>query len=169
MKAKLYLVMALVAIAFCAAGCGCFQSKKGPPPVARVEPAPQPAVQPPPPQVVVVPQPLAPIPESVFFATNKSEITPEGAVILKNQAEWLKQNPNARIEISGNADQRAGEEYNQELGRKRADAVKGHLVDLGVNPDRLKTTSLGKNKPVCAESTEACYAANRRVDLSVIG
>jgi peptidoglycan-associated lipoprotein len=117
----------------------------------------------------MVPEARAPVPRSVFFATDKSEITPSGSVVLKNQAEWLQQHPNARVEIAGNADARAGEEYNQKLAQERADAVKGHLVGLGVNPDRMMTASHGKDKPVCGESTEACYAANRRVDLSVIG
>jgi peptidoglycan-associated lipoprotein len=90
-------------------------------------------------------------------------------VVLKNQAEWLRQNPNTKVEIAGNADQRASEEYNQKLAQERAEAVKEHLVGLGVSPDRLMTASHGKDKPVCGESTEACYAANRRVDMSVIG
>lgn len=110
-----------------------------------------------------------PTPESVFFATDKSDITPQAAVALKNQAEWLKQHPDTKMQITGNADQRASQEYNQALGQKRADAVKDYLVQLGVNADRLETASYGAARPVCTESEENCYAANRRADLRAIG
>ena len=40
--------------------------------------------------------------------------------------------------------------------------VKNYLVSLGVPADRVHTISYGKARPVCAESTEACWARNRR-------
>ncbi len=123
----------------------------------------------PPPQRVTEVQPVPPVPESVFFAYDKSDITPQMSVALKNQAEWLKQNPDRKLEISGNTDERGTEGYNQRLGQERADVVKNHLVQLGVSPDRMTTTSNGKNNPVCSESTASCQAANRRVDLNGIG
>jgi peptidoglycan-associated lipoprotein len=127
-----------------------------------------PPPQPPPQQVTEV-QPVPPVPESVFFSLDKSEITTQGAVTLKNQAEFLKQNPDRKVQISGYTDERGSDEYNQKLGQERADAVKGHLAQLGINADRMTTASYGKEKPVCTESTESCHAANRRVDLDVTG
>jgi peptidoglycan-associated lipoprotein len=174
MKAKVCMVVLFGLVVLCLAACACGTSKPAtaevpPPPVARAEPAPQP----PPPEAKapesVVPEPVAqkPAPASVFFATDKSEITPEAAVVLKNQAEWLKENPEAKVEISGNTDQRASEEYNQALGQKRADAVKEYLVGLGVSGDRLETASYGKEKPLCSDLTKDCHATNRRADLNV--
>ena len=171
MKAKVFLVVFLGLAIPCLAGYGCIKSKPAtaeiPPPVARAEPAPQP--QPPP--VGKAPKPVAqkPAPASVFFATDKSGITPQAGVVLKNQADWLKENPEAKMEISGNTDRRASEEYNQALGQKRAEVVKEYLVRLGVSQDRLATTTYGEEKPLCSDQTQGCRAANRRVDLSLTG
>lgn len=169
MKAKFCLFLFVGFLAVCLTGCSCAQktAKVEPVPVTKLEPvAAPPAVQPMPPPKPVAQQPM---PQSVFFPTDKAEITPQTAVVLKNQAEFLKDNPGTKIEITGNADQRGSEAYNQTLAQKRADAVKGYLVEMGVNPDRLTTRSLGKDKPVCDESTGNCYAANRRADLQAIG
>jgi len=120
-----------------------------------------------------MPGPSAPQPgqtaQSVYFGTDETGITPQAQSALKSQAEWLKQNPHAKMEITGNTDPRAGEEYNRTLGQKRAEAVKDYLVGLGVSPDRLETRSYGKDRPVCNEATENCYASGRRVDLEVTG
>ena len=40
--------------------------------------------------------------------------------------------------------------------------MKEYLVSLGVSPARIDTISYGKERPVCAESTEDCWAQNRR-------
>ncbi len=174
MSGKNCLVVLVALMAICLAGCGCFQQKPAvaqnpPPPVTRVEPAPEPAPVQPPPPAPVAQAPVIPVPESVFFSFDKADITPQAAVTLKNQAEWLKQNPDAKVSISGYADERGTEAYNQKLGQERADAVKGRLTQLGVSSDRMTTTSYGKDKPVCAEPAEKCYSANRRADLDMTG
>ena len=176
MSGKYCLVVLVALMAICLAGCGCFQQKPAvaqnpPPPVAQVEPVPEPVpVQPPPPAPVAqAPAPAIPVPESVFFSFDKADITPRAAVALKNQAEWLKQNPDAKVSVSGYADERGTEEYNKKLGQERADAVKGYLAQQGVSSHRITTSSYGKDKPVCAEQAENCYSANRRADLDVTG
>jgi peptidoglycan-associated lipoprotein len=60
-------------------------------------------------------------------------------------------------------------EYNLALGERRAKAVYDYLVSLGVPADRLKTVSYGKEIPVCSESTEDCWARNRRAKSTVTG
>lgn len=107
--------------------------------------------------------------EPVYFMVGKYSITPRAAKVLQKESEWLKQNPDTKINISGNADSRASKKYNRILAQKRADAVKNRLVALGISPDRIQTTSYGKDNPVCTKTTKGCYAANRRVDLQAIG
>ena len=48
------------------------------------------------------------------------------------------------------------------MGARRANAVKEFLVSLGVSTSRLQTVSYGKERPICTESSEDCYAQNRR-------
>jgi peptidoglycan-associated lipoprotein len=135
------------------------------PPVSRLEPVPSQSAQ----QMIRGPETQKPMMESVFFATGKHNITDQSAEVLKQEAEWLKENPQTKIQISGNTDQRGGAEYNQKLAMKRAEAVKNQLANLGVDPDRITTTSYGKERPMCQDATTNCYATNRRVDLQAIG
>jgi peptidoglycan-associated lipoprotein len=81
---------------------------------------------------------------------------------LQRQAAWLAKYPNIKVTVEGHADERGTREYNIALGAKRANAVKEYLVSLGVSAARVDTVSYGKERPVCAESTEACWAQNRR-------
>jgi peptidoglycan-associated lipoprotein len=105
----------------------------------------------------------------VYFGSNSDQVMPQAAGSLDRTAQWLKINPGVKVAISGNADQRAGEQYNKVLAQKRADAVKGQLVQRGVNPAQLQTRSYGKDRPVCSGASESCYAFNRRVDIQAIG
>ena len=67
-----------------------------------------------------------------------------------------------QITVEGHCDERGIVEYNLALGERRAKAAYDYLVSLGVPADRLKTVSYGKEIPLCQESTEDCWARNRR-------
>ncbi len=156
MKAKFSSVLLLCFVAACLLGCKSQPQAQGPkPPVSEAK--------------LVYPVVQAPSIAPVYFARNDDQVMPQAAPSLDRTAEWLKQNPGIKVQISGNADQRASEEYNQELAQRRADAVKAQLAQRGVNPERLETKSYGKDRPVCSEATERCYGFNRRVDLQAIG
>jgi peptidoglycan-associated lipoprotein len=77
----------------------------------------------------------------------------------------LLQSNGHRVEIEGHCDERGTSEYNLALGAKRARSVKDALVGLGITADRLDTVSYGEELPLCRESTESCYAQNRRGHL----
>ena len=55
------------------------------------------------------------------------------------------------------------------LGARRANAVKEYLVSLGVNSARLQTVSYGKERPICTQSSEDCWAQNRRGVSTITG
>jgi peptidoglycan-associated lipoprotein len=97
-----------------------------------------------------------------YFDYDSAEIRPDARDALRKSADFLKSYPNTRVTIEGHCDERGSTEYNLALGQRRANAVKEYLVGLGIPSDRLNTTSWGKEKPFCMESTEACYAQNRR-------
>jgi peptidoglycan-associated lipoprotein len=71
--------------------------------------------------------------------------------------------------IQGNADERGSREYNIGLGQRRADALKKRLVLLGAQEAQIESVSLGEEKPVCTDSTEECWAKNRRGDMLYAG
>jgi peptidoglycan-associated lipoprotein len=67
-----------------------------------------------------------------------------------------------RVTIEGHCDERGTRAYNLALGARRAETVKQYLEENGVAGARVGTISYGKERPVCAESTEECWARNRR-------
>jgi peptidoglycan-associated lipoprotein len=100
--------------------------------------------------------------DTVHFDYNKYEIMDADHAVLQRQSTWLAKYPSVRVTIEGHCDERGTREYNLALGARRANAVKEYLVSLGVAAGRLETISYGKERPMCTESSESCYAQNRR-------
>lgn len=99
----------------------------------------------------------------VFFDFDQYAIQSGAIPILEKNAELLKQAyKTSSVLIEGHCDERGTGEYNLELGRRRAQAIKEYLVDLGIEESRLQIASYGKEKPFCAESTPSCWQNNRR-------
>ncbi len=132
---------------------------------------------PPPPQPITPPQQAETIPEilahrvqDVHFDYDKSDIRPEDQPILQADANALKtifsMDPNFIITVEGHCDERGSAEYNLALGDRRASATRDALVALGVPGDKLRTISYGKERPLCTDATEDCYARNRRAHFS---
>ena len=110
---------------------------------------------------------VANVGDRVFFDTDSSSLKDEGKATLQRQAAWLATNKAVTFTLEGHADERGTREYNLALGGRRAAAAKDFLVSLGVDASRLATVSYGKERPVCLESTEECWAQNRR-SVSVV-
>jgi peptidoglycan-associated lipoprotein len=87
--------------------------------------------------------------------------------VLEEDARWLQGHPDVKVTLEGHCDQRGTNEYNLALGQRRAEAVKRVLVILGIDESRLSVTSYGEEQPICLESTEACFAKNRRVQFTL--
>ena len=107
--------------------------------------------------------------DTVHFDYDAYAVTDEGRGILQRQAAWLQKYPSVRITVEGHCDERGTREYNLALGARRANAVKEYLVSLGVSAGRLDTISYGKERPICTESDESCYAQNRRGVSTITG
>ncbi len=105
--------------------------------------------------------------ESVYFDYDKSAIRSDGATALRKDSDIVKANAGwGQITVEGHTDERGSEEYNLALGERRASAVKGYLVDLGVPSSRLQTVSFGEAKPAVPGHDESAYRYNRRADFS---
>ncbi|MCI2397942.1 peptidoglycan-associated lipoprotein Pal [Aliiroseovarius subalbicans] len=100
--------------------------------------------------------------DRVLFAVDQSSLSGEGIDVLTKQAAWLMENPLYTAIIEGHADEQGTREYNLALGARRASAVQNFLIERGVAPNRLKTVSYGKERPLEVCSDETCYAKNRR-------
>jgi peptidoglycan-associated lipoprotein len=106
--------------------------------------------------------------KDVFFEFDRYDLRTDARETLKVNADWLKRNPTARIEIEGHCDSRGTNEYNLALGAKRAQAAKDYLANLGIPSERLSTISYGAEIPVCKEQNESCWSQNRRARFVVI-
>jgi peptidoglycan-associated lipoprotein len=105
--------------------------------------------------------------QDVHFEYDRDKLDTSTKTILRANAEWLKKNPNARVEIQGHADERGTNNYNLGLGERRALQTKKYMVNLGVDESRLYTISYGEEKPFCFDSNENCWWENRRAHFTV--
>ncbi|MGY8985427.1 MAG: peptidoglycan-associated lipoprotein Pal [Sphingomonadales bacterium] len=105
--------------------------------------------------------------DRVFFAYNSTELNATSRRTLQKQADWLSENPYAKIKIEGHCDERGTREYNLALGDRRATAAKNYLVALGVSTSRISTVSYGKERPVVLGSGERSWSQNRRAASTV--
>ena len=104
---------------------------------------------------------------NIYFDFDRSAIRKDAADVLNQHAAWLKKNAGYAVKVEGHTDERGTEAYNMVLGKQRAAAAKAHLVKQGVAANRISTVSYGEGKPVCTESTESCWAKNRRAQFVV--
>ncbi len=105
--------------------------------------------------------------DRVFFAFDKSNLSPEAQATITKQAEFLKQFPQDRVQVAGNTDERGTEEYNIALGQRRANADRDFLVAQGISASRITTISYGKDRPTALGSNEEAWAQNRNAITTV--
>lgn len=99
---------------------------------------------------------------NVYFEFDQSSLTDDARQKLSDNARFLKENPALMATIEGHCDERGTNEYNLALGERRANSAMDYMVSLNVGADRFRTISYGEERPVCTESTESCWARNRR-------
>nr|MCU0756216.1 peptidoglycan-associated lipoprotein Pal [Xanthomonadales bacterium] len=99
------------------------------------------------------------------FDFDKADVSGQFDEMIGCHAKWLQNNPGARLTLEGNADERGTREYNLGLGERRGNAVRDMLLAKGARSEQLTVVSYGEERPVCVESTDDCWARNRRADL----
>lgn len=104
----------------------------------------------------------------IHFDYDKYGIKDEAKPVLKSVADYLIKNGSERVLIEGHCDERGTTEYNLGLGDRRAKSTKDYLVSSGVPSSRIETISYGKERPLCSEHTEECWAKNRRAHFVVM-
>lgn len=107
--------------------------------------------------------------KEIYFNFDSADLSEAARATLKSNADWLKSNPSARLQIEGHCDERGAAEYNMALGAKRAQAARDYLATLGIATDRMSIVSYGEEIPVCKEQNESCWAKNRRARFVVSG
>lgn len=102
---------------------------------------------------------------SVFYDYDSFDVKPEYKALVEAHGNYLASNPNAKVFLQGNADERGSREYNLALGQKRADGVRKILSLLGAKDAQVEAVSLGEEKPRADCHEESCWSQNRRTDF----
>lgn len=102
----------------------------------------------------------------VHFDYDSSDLSSEDLQTLQAHAQYLSQNPNAKVLLAGHADERGTREYNMALGERRANAVLAFLSSNGAKSSQLDSVSYGKEKPLNDGHDEGSWAENRRVEIT---
>lgn len=101
----------------------------------------------------------------VLFAVNEMRLNPGGMRSLEKLAEFLKRYPERRALVEGHTDGVGSESANQALSERRAEAVRGALVEMGVERERIDIRGYGEGFPVASNATAAGRQLNRRVEI----
>ena len=101
----------------------------------------------------------------IYFELNSESISDDANRILSDNALWVQQKQPREIIIEGHCDERGTREYNLALGQKRADVVKQFLGTQGVEWSKIRTVSLGKEKPLVQGHDDFSWSQNRRAEI----
>ncbi len=103
---------------------------------------------------------------TVKFDLDRTEISGEFDAMIGCHAKFLTMNAGYKLTLGGNADERGTREYNLGLGERRNNAVMDVLKAKGASGSQIEGISYGEEQPTCTESTESCWANNRRVEFT---
>lgn len=104
----------------------------------------------------------------VLFGFDSYRIRSEAESELHKLVYEIESRPAPRVLIEGHADSTGKADYNRDLSRRRADAVKDWFVKVGA-PDALRYTTVGKGEaePIADNRTREGRGQNRRVDIVI--
>lgn len=105
--------------------------------------------------------------KNVFFETNKYDLKDESRVELLKLRDFMQNNPEVTIEISGHTDNVGNDTDNQVLSERRAQAIYNFLIENGVEDIRLSYKGYGETQPIDVNDTEEGRANNRRSEFKI--
>lgn len=102
----------------------------------------------------------------IHFESNHFELTEEEKPKVDQNALWLKSHSEAVLILEGHCDEWGEDQYNLELGDRRAREVKAYLIEKGIDPERIiMVVSYGEGKPLDVRPRNEAWKANRRVEF----
>lgn len=104
----------------------------------------------------------------VYFSLNGDDVRERYEDELKRIAAYMKQNPEARLEVRGFTDDIGSKDYNLRLSQRRANAVYDYLKELGINFRRMVVVAFGEANAVASNDSESGRQKNRRVTFKLV-
>lgn len=103
----------------------------------------------------------------VYFPFDDDRVAPQDLEVLRQNLSWLQKYDTVVVIVEGHTDRWGSDDYNIELGDRRARFVKAYLVQNGILDERVVVVSFGKNRPIDTSDTPEGWARNRRVEFVV--
>ncbi len=104
----------------------------------------------------------------VKFATNQSTLNASSKATLDKLVKVMKDYPGTEILVSGHTDNTGAADYNMNLSKRRAFAVRDYLVTAGIDTSRMAVTYAGEESPVATNETAEGRSQNRRVEIGIV-
>jgi peptidoglycan-associated lipoprotein len=127
--------------------------------------------------------------DNIYYDFNDSRIRPDAAIELYKIVEFLRNNPEIKIELGSHTDSRGSAQYNRVLAQKRAESAVNYIVSKGIEKDRITGKGYGEDKPLSytdtitnkkivlkeayiltlqpKEAQEAAHQKNRRTEITI--
>lgn len=102
---------------------------------------------------------------TIHFDFDQATIDKGAMDQLRQNAGWIKDHSEAKIQIEGHCDSRGTQEYNLALGERRAKSVQHALQGMGIPKSRMTTISYGEERPLDTADTDEAFAKNRRANF----
>jgi OmpA-OmpF porin, OOP family len=125
------------------------------------QPEAAPAMAPPPPATAAAPSFM------VFFDWDRSDLSPQARQTLQQVTQAYQQRGSARVIATGHADKSGPDDYNMALSLRRANAVKGALVQNGVPATAISVVGKGESQPLVQTADGVREPQNRRVEIVI--
>jgi outer membrane protein OmpA-like peptidoglycan-associated protein len=103
----------------------------------------------------------------VLFTSGRADLKAGAASNLNRLVTFLNQNPDRNVQIEGHTDNVGGDDYNQGLSQRRAESVKAHLTQQGIDSGRIAASGKGEHQPVSDNDSEGGRLQNRRVEVII--
>ena len=104
---------------------------------------------------------------TIYFDYDADEIRGDAKAALDAKLPVLRANPGVSIRISGHADERGSDQYNDALGQRRAAQARRYLTDNGIDGARITIVSYGEQRPAMSGADESAWARNRRAEFEI--
>ena len=106
--------------------------------------------------------------QNIQFEYNSSALTADSQSGIQMLTDFLKRNPDLKVELAGHTDNVGSESYNQRLSADRAEVVRRALIDNGIEGLRLTAKGYGSTKPLAPNDSDEHRALNRRTEMIII-
>ena len=106
--------------------------------------------------------------QNIQFEYNSAALTDDSQAGIMMLTDFLKRNPELRVELAGHTDNVGSENYNKKLSADRAEVVRKALIDNGIDETRLTAQGYGSTKPLAPNDNEAHRAMNRRTEMIIV-